>query len=83
MFVAKNLAALALAAALVLHQSFPGVRIARVWVLLTWIVPTVVVVIITILAAVVACTWALLSMSLLLFRRKLVLMRMLMHLMYR
>jgi multiple sugar transport system permease protein len=38
--------ALALAAALVLHQSFPGVRIARVWVLLTWIVPTVVVVII-------------------------------------
>lgn len=38
--------ALALAAALVLHQNFPGVRIARVWVLLTWIVPTVVVVII-------------------------------------
>ena len=38
--------ALALAAALVLHQNFPGVRIAQVWVLLTWIVPTVVVVII-------------------------------------
>ena len=38
--------ALALAAALVLNQNFPGVRIARVWVLLTWIVPTVVVVII-------------------------------------
>lgn len=38
--------ALALVAALVLHQNFPGVRVARVWVLLTWIVPTVVVVII-------------------------------------
>lgn len=38
--------ALALAAALILHQSFPGVRLARIWVLLTWIVPTVVVVII-------------------------------------
>ncbi|MBS3981917.1 MAG: sugar ABC transporter permease [Rhodobacteraceae bacterium] len=38
--------ALALAAALILHQRFPGVQIARVWILLTWIVPTVVVVII-------------------------------------
>lgn len=38
--------ALALAAALILHQKFPGVRIARTWVILTWIVPTVVVVMI-------------------------------------
>jgi multiple sugar transport system permease protein len=38
--------ALALAAALILHQQFPGVRIARTWVILTWIVPTVVVVMI-------------------------------------
>jgi multiple sugar transport system permease protein len=38
--------ALALTAALVLHQKFPGVRIARTWIILTWIVPTVVVVII-------------------------------------
>lgn len=38
--------ALALAAALILHQRFPGVRIARTWVILTWIVPTVVVVMI-------------------------------------
>jgi multiple sugar transport system permease protein len=38
--------ALALAAALILFQNFPGVRVARVWVLLSWIVPTVVVVII-------------------------------------
>ena len=37
---------LALAAALVLHQRFPGVRIARTWIILTWIVPTVVVVMI-------------------------------------
>ncbi|BCH21981.1 ABC transporter permease [Mesorhizobium sp. L-8-3] len=37
---------LALATALVLNQKFPGVRIARTWVILTWIVPTVVVVII-------------------------------------
>jgi multiple sugar transport system permease protein len=38
--------ALALAAALILHQRFPGVRIARTWIILTWIVPTVVVVMI-------------------------------------
>lgn len=38
--------AVALAAALALHQRFPGVRIARTWIILTWIVPTVVVVII-------------------------------------
>ncbi|TIM18347.1 MAG: sugar ABC transporter permease, partial [Mesorhizobium sp.] len=37
---------LALAAALILNQKFPGVRIARTWIILTWIVPTVVVVII-------------------------------------
>ncbi len=38
--------ALALVTALTLHQRFPGVRIARTWVILTWIVPTVVVVMI-------------------------------------
>lgn len=38
--------ALALGAALVLHQRFPGVRVARSWIILTWIVPTVVVVVI-------------------------------------
>lgn len=38
--------ALALGAALILHQKFPGVRIARTWIILTWIVPTVVVVMI-------------------------------------
>ncbi|MEI5679848.1 MULTISPECIES: carbohydrate ABC transporter permease [unclassified Mesorhizobium] len=38
--------ALALATALILNQKFPGVRIARTWVILSWIVPTVVVVII-------------------------------------
>ncbi|MDX3924279.1 MAG: sugar ABC transporter permease [Shinella sp.] len=37
---------LALVAALTLHQNFPGVKIARTWIILTWIVPTVVVVII-------------------------------------
>jgi multiple sugar transport system permease protein len=37
---------LALAAALILHQKFPGVRVARTWIILTWIVPTVVVVMI-------------------------------------
>jgi multiple sugar transport system permease protein len=37
---------LALTAALVLNQKFPGVKIARVWIILTWIIPTVVVVII-------------------------------------
>ena len=38
--------ALALMAALTLNQNFPGVKIARTWIILTWIVPTVVVVII-------------------------------------
>lgn len=37
---------LALGVALVLNQKFPGVRIARTWIILTWIVPTVVVVMI-------------------------------------
>ena len=37
---------LALAAALILHQRFPGVRVARTWIVLSWIVPTVVVVMI-------------------------------------
>ncbi|MEL6964269.1 MAG: sugar ABC transporter permease, partial [Pseudomonadota bacterium] len=37
---------LALTAALILHQKFPGVRVARIWIMLTWIVPTVVVVMI-------------------------------------
>nr|WP_256371794.1 sugar ABC transporter permease [Rubellimicrobium sp. CFH 75288] len=37
---------MALAAALILHQGFPGVRVARTWIVLTWIVPTVVVVMI-------------------------------------
>lgn len=37
---------LALAAALILHQKFPGMRVARTWIILTWIVPTVVVVMI-------------------------------------
>ena len=37
---------LALAAALILHHKFPGVRIARTWIVLSWIVPTVVVVMI-------------------------------------
>jgi multiple sugar transport system permease protein len=37
---------LALAAALILHQKFPGVRVARTWIVLSWIVPTVVVVMI-------------------------------------
>ena len=37
---------LALAAALVLNQKFPGVKVARTWIILTWIVPTVVVVMI-------------------------------------
>ena len=36
----------ALGAALVLNQKFPGVRLARTWIILGWIVPTVVVVII-------------------------------------
>lgn len=38
--------ALAMSAALALEQSFPGVRIARTWIVLTWIVPTIVIVII-------------------------------------
>jgi len=38
--------ALALAAALVLNQRFTGVRVARTWIILTWIVPTVIVVIV-------------------------------------
>ncbi|MGN6466928.1 MAG: carbohydrate ABC transporter permease [Rhizobiaceae bacterium] len=38
--------ALALGTALLLNQKFPGLHVARVWVILTWIVPTVVVVII-------------------------------------
>lgn len=37
---------LALVAALILNEKFPGVRVARNWIILTWIVPTVVVVII-------------------------------------
>lgn len=37
---------LALAVALVVNEKFPGVRVARTWVILTWIVPTVVVVVI-------------------------------------
>ncbi len=48
-WVAANAAlqtVLALAAALILHQKFPGVRIARTWIILSWIVPTVVVVMI-------------------------------------
>ncbi len=36
----------AFAAALVLNQSFPGRQAARIWIILSWIVPTVVVVII-------------------------------------
>jgi multiple sugar transport system permease protein len=38
--------ALALAAAVALNEAFPGVRVARTWIILTWIVPTVVVVVI-------------------------------------
>lgn len=38
--------ALALTAALVLNQNFPGVNVAKTWIILTWIVPTVVVVMI-------------------------------------
>jgi multiple sugar transport system permease protein len=36
----------AFAAALLLKESFPGMRLARIWIILSWIVPTVVVVII-------------------------------------
>ena len=35
-----------MAAALILEQTFPGVRVARTWIILTWIVPTIVVVIV-------------------------------------
>jgi multiple sugar transport system permease protein len=38
--------ALAMAAALILEHSFPGVRVARTWIVLTWIVPTIVIVIV-------------------------------------
>ncbi|NMG40676.1 ABC transporter permease subunit [Chelativorans sp. ZYF759] len=38
--------ALALVAALILNEKFPGVRVARTWIILAWIVPTVVVVVI-------------------------------------
>lgn len=38
--------ALALVAALILNEKFPGVRVARTWIILSWIVPTVVVVVI-------------------------------------
>lgn len=37
---------LAFMAALVLKQQFPGVKVARTWIILSWIVPTVVVVVI-------------------------------------
>ncbi len=38
--------ALAMASALILEQNFPGVRVARTWIVLTWIVPTIVIVIV-------------------------------------
>ena len=38
--------AMALGTALALHQKFPGAKVARTWIILTWIVPTVVVVVI-------------------------------------
>ncbi len=37
---------LALGTALILARKFPGVAVARIWIILTWIVPTIVVVII-------------------------------------
>jgi len=37
---------MALAAALALNEQFRGAKIARTWIILTWIVPTVVVVMI-------------------------------------
>jgi len=37
---------LAFISALILAQAFPGVRIARIWIILTWIVPTIVIVIV-------------------------------------
>ena len=37
---------LALAVALALNQNFPGVKLARTWIILTWIIPTIVVVMI-------------------------------------
>jgi len=42
--VAQTIAAFA--AALVLNQRFPGQKVARIWIIMSWIVPTVVVVII-------------------------------------
>ena len=35
-----------MASALILEQNFPGVRVARTWIVLTWIVPTIVIVIV-------------------------------------
>ena len=37
---------MAMASALILEQTFPGVRVARTWIVLTWIVPTIVIVIV-------------------------------------
>ena len=37
---------LAMVAALILEQTFPGVRVARTWIVVTWIVPTIVIVIV-------------------------------------
>lgn len=37
---------LAMGSALILEQTFPGVRVARTWIVLTWIVPTIVIVIV-------------------------------------
>jgi multiple sugar transport system permease protein len=37
---------LAMTAALILEQTFPGVRVARTWIVVTWIVPTIVIVIV-------------------------------------
>lgn len=37
---------LAFISALLLSQAFPGVRVARIWIILTWIVPTIVIVIV-------------------------------------
>ena len=38
--------ALAMASALILEQTFPGARVARTWIVLTWIVPIIVIVIV-------------------------------------
>jgi multiple sugar transport system permease protein len=37
---------LAMVSALILEQTFPGVRVARTWIVVTWIVPTIVIVIV-------------------------------------